>query len=105
MSTGERRTVAYVLPVHDEAENLAPFHAALIASTEKRPDLDFEFVYAAAGTGAAPPGRLLNPRPADAGVPVMGLPRTSGPQTAVPAGLDAVPAADAVVVMDTDLQD
>ncbi len=39
------RTVTYVLPVHDEAPNVAAFHRALVAATEERPDLRFEFVY------------------------------------------------------------
>ena len=38
------RLVTYVLPVFDEAENVATFHGALVAVTEERPDLRFEFV-------------------------------------------------------------
>ena len=31
------RTVAYELPVHDEADNVAAFHRALLAATGERP--------------------------------------------------------------------
>jgi len=105
MSTGQRRTVAYVLPVHDEAATLPEFHAALLASTEKRPDLAFEFVYVDDGSRDASLEHLLGLRADDDRVTVIGLSRNFGHQIAVTAGLDAVPGADAVVVMDTDLQD
>src|SRR4051794_15995914 len=105
MSTGERHSVAYVLPVHDEAQSLSAFHEALIAATSKRRDLDFEFVYVDDGSRAPSLGRPLPLRPLDDGVPALSMSRNFGPQTAVPAGLAAVPTASAVVVMDTDLQD
>jgi glycosyltransferase involved in cell wall biosynthesis len=43
--TPARRLVAYVLPVHNEAAGIRTFHEALVTATDKRPDLDFEFVY------------------------------------------------------------
>src|SRR4051794_12252875 len=105
MSTGERHSVAYVLPVHDEAQSLSAFHEALIAATSKRRDLDFEFVYVDDGSRDTSLERLLALRALDDRVTVLSMSRNFGHQIAVTAGLDAVPAADAVVVMDTDLQD
>jgi len=99
------RTVAYVLPVYDEAENVAAFHRALVAATDERPDLRFEFVYVDDGSGDDSLDRLLELRHADPRVTVLALSRNFGHQVAVTAGLDAATGADAVVVMDTDLQD
>lgn len=101
-----RRRVAYVLPVLDEEACLEAFHAALAAATATRPDLDFEFVYVDDGSRDRSLELLLGLRARDDRVTVLSLSRNFGHQIAVTAGLDAVAgAADAVVVMDTDLQD
>ncbi|HWJ11836.1 MAG TPA: glycosyltransferase family 2 protein [Nocardioides sp.] len=106
-STGRRR-IAYVLPVYNEEENIAVFHAALVEATESRPDLDFEFVYVDDGSRDASLERLVELRSKDSRVTVVQFSRNFGHQLAVTAGLDVVAEsgdADAVVVMDTDLQD
>jgi polyisoprenyl-phosphate glycosyltransferase len=100
-----RRLIAYVLPVHDEADGIRAFHEALVAATRKRPDLDFEFVYVDDGSRDASRERLLELRAADDRVTVISLARNFGHQIAVTAGLDAAAGRDAVIVMDTDLQD
>jgi polyisoprenyl-phosphate glycosyltransferase len=102
-----RRRIAYVLPVYNEQDNIAAFHAALTEATEARPDLDFEYVYVNDGSRDASLDRLLELRAADPRVTVLSLSRNFGHQLAVTAGLDLVAedAADAVIVMDTDLQD
>jgi dolichol-phosphate mannosyltransferase len=100
-----RRLVAYVLPVHDEAGGLLAFHDVLVTATNKRPDLDFEFVYVDDGSRDGSLDLLLELRTADDRVTVISLARNFGHQIAVTAGLDAAAHADAVVVMDTDLQD
>lgn len=100
-----RRRVAYVLPVYEEAENIAVFHEALLAATAARTDLDFEFIYVNDGSRDDSLERLLALRAADQRVTVISLSRNFGHQLAVTAGLDVAVDADAVVVMDTDLQD
>src|SRR5215471_16216611 len=100
-----RRLVAYVLPVHDEAGGLRAFHEALVTATDKRPDLDFEFVYVDDGSRDSSLDVLLELRAADDRVTVIALARNFGHQIAVTAGLDAAAGRDAVVIMDTDLQD
>ncbi|RZI89979.1 MAG: glycosyltransferase [Microbacterium sp.] len=101
----ERKLVAYVLPVYEEAANLATFHAALVDATAARTDLDFEFIYVDDGSKDASLEGLLALRAADSRVTVLSLSRNCGHQIAVTAGLDAAASADAVIVMDTDLQD
>jgi len=101
----DRPKVAYVLPVFEEADNIAVFHAAVLEATGTRPDLDFEFVYVDDGSSDDSLDRLLALRADDARVSVISLSRNYGHQMAVTAGLDAVADADAVIVMDTDLQD
>jgi polyisoprenyl-phosphate glycosyltransferase len=103
--TPARRLVAYVLPVHDEAAGIRTFHEALVTATDKRPDLDFEFVYVDDGSRDESLDLLLELREADQRVTVLSLARNFGHQIAVTAGLDAAAGRDAVVIMDTDLQD
>src|SRR5689334_25000815 len=103
--TAERRLVAYVLPVFNEAAGLRAFHEALVTATDKRPDLDFEFVYIDDGSRDCYLDTLLELRGADPRVTVIALARNFGHQIAVTAGLDAAAGRDAVIVMDTDLQD
>jgi glycosyltransferase involved in cell wall biosynthesis len=101
----ERRSVAYVLPVFEEAANIAVFHQTLVAATSSRADLDFEFIYVNDGSKDTSLDCLLGLRTADPRVTVLSLSRNCGHQIAVTAGLDAAAEADAVIVMDTDLQD
>jgi polyisoprenyl-phosphate glycosyltransferase len=103
--TPARRLLAYVLPVHDEADGLRAFHQALVTATEQRTDLDFEFVYVDDGSRDASLDVLLGLRAADERVTVISLARNFGHQIAVTAGLDAAAGRDAVIIMDTDLQD
>lgn len=102
---GSRRRVAYVLPVFDEAASLERFHHELLSCTAERADLDFEFVYVDDGSRDDSLATLLRFRAADERVSIIALSRNFGHQMAVTAGLDSVPDADAVVVMDVDLQD
>jgi dolichol-phosphate mannosyltransferase len=100
-----RRRVAYVLPVYDEAAGLDRFHAELVRCTAERVDLDFEFLYVDDGSRDESLARLLALRSADDRVSVLSLSRNFGHQMAVTAGLDAASQADAVIIMDVDLQD
>jgi glycosyltransferase involved in cell wall biosynthesis len=97
--------VAYVLPVFDEGAGINAFHDELVDAIRCRPDLAFEFVYVDDGSTDDSLARLLDLREADDRVTVISLSRKHGHQIAVTVGLDACSAADAVVVMDTDLQE
>lgn len=100
--TGGR--IAFVLPVYNEADGIATFHATLARTVEQLSAYDLVFVYVDDGSSDGSLEELLRLRDADPRVAVIGLSRNFGHQMAVTAGLDAVDA-DAVVVMDTDLQD
>ncbi|GAA4814313.1 glycosyltransferase family 2 protein [Nocardioides caeni] len=105
--SGPRR-IAYVLPVYNEAEGIDAFHAALVVATSTRPDLEFEFVYVDDGSRDASVERLIGLREQDPRVTMLQFSRNFGHQIAVTAGLDLIAetrTADAVIVMDTDLQD
>ncbi len=99
------KTISYVLPVYNEQDNIAAFHAALVEATAARTDCTFEFVYVDDGSRDDSLPRLLALRAADDRVTVLSLSRNFGHQVAVTAGLDACLHATAVIVMDTDLQD
>src|SRR5262249_47385751 len=73
--------------------------------TDKRPDLDFEFCYVDDGSRDGSLDLLFDLRTVDDRVTVLALARNFGHQIAVTAGLDAAVGRDAVIVMDTDLQD
>lgn len=103
--TSGPRAVAFVLPVLDEADTLGALHEALVTMADARPDLTFEFVFVDDGSRDRSLETLLELREADARVAVVSLSRNVGHQAAVTAGLDARATADAVVVMDADLQD
>jgi len=105
MTAAARRLVAYVLPVHDEAAGIEAFHGSLVSATNQRPDLDFEFVYVDDGSRDGSLDLLLELRTADERITVISLARNFGHQIAVTAGLDAAAGRDAVIIMDTDLQD
>lgn len=102
---GAGRRVAYVLPVFDEEDGIDAFHAELVAATSLRSDLCLEFCYVDDGSRDGSLDHLLKLREQDDRVTVLSLSRNFGHQQAVTAGLDACSEADAVVVMDTDLQD
>ncbi|HEX7717465.1 MAG TPA: glycosyltransferase family 2 protein [Marmoricola sp.] len=99
------RRIVYVLPVFDEAAGIASFHAELVACTDTRRDLAFEFLYVDDGSRDDSLERLLRLRETDDRVSVVSLSRNFGHQMAVTAGLDAASDADAVIIMDVDLQD
>ena len=100
-----RPKIAYVLPVFNEGDNIGVFHRALLEATEQRADIDFEFVYVDDGSRDQSLEMLLGLRQDDSRVTVLSFSRNYGHQVAVTAGLDATTDADAVIIIDTDLQD
>ncbi|GAA3973979.1 glycosyltransferase family 2 protein [Streptomyces sp. NBC_01352] len=101
---GRRPLISYVLPVYNERDGIAAFHAELTAALAGRPELDFELVYVNDGSSDGSLAILTGLAEQDPRVRVVDLARNFGHQIAITAGLD-VAGGDAVIVMDTDLQD
>ncbi|MFF3936229.1 glycosyltransferase family 2 protein [Streptomyces phaeofaciens] len=101
----ERRPlISYVLPVYNEQDGIAAFHAELTAALAGRPDLDVELVYVNDGSADGSLAILQGLAERDDRVRVVDFARNFGHQIAITAGLDLA-RGDAVIVMDTDLQD
>ncbi|MFD1719539.1 glycosyltransferase family 2 protein [Georgenia deserti] len=103
----DRTKIAYVLPTYNEGENVEAFYDVLAGAVAEREDLDFELIYIDDGSGDDSLARLRRLRAADPRVTIIAFSRNFGHQIAVTAGIDlaAQVGADAVIVMDTDLQD
>lgn len=101
MSTQPR--IAVVVPVFQEAEGLAEFHERLMRVLT---DLEVQatVLYVDDGSRDATPELLERFASADPRVGFLRLSRNFGKEYALTAGLDHVDA-DAVVVIDADLQD
>lgn len=96
--------VSYVLPVYNEVDGIRRFHDELAAATANRPELSFEFLYVNDGSSDNSLAALRELARDDSRVHIIDFARNFGHQIAITAGLDHS-GGDAVVIMDTDLQD
>ncbi|EQD88025.1 glycosyltransferase [Saccharopolyspora erythraea D] len=101
---GSPSLVSYVLPVYNEVEGIRRFHEELTAVVATRPEFRYEFVYVNDGSVDGSLGILRDLAKNDSRVHVVDFARNFGHQIAITAGLDHA-AGDAVIIMDTDLQD
>lgn len=99
-----RPLISYVLPVYNEQDGITAFHTELTVALDGRPDLDVELVYVNDGSTDGSLPILKRIAVQDDRVRVVDFARNFGHQIAITAGLD-VARGDAVIVMDTDLQD
>ncbi|MGX1477013.1 UNVERIFIED_CONTAM: glycosyltransferase involved in cell wall biosynthesis [Streptomyces canus] len=99
-----RPLISYVLPVYNERDGITAFHTELTAALDSRPELDFELVYVNDGSTDGSLELLKGLVERDGRVRVIDFARNFGHQLAITAGLDLA-RGDAVIVMDTDLQD
>ena len=100
---GQRALLSVVLPVYNEAKVL-PVLLERIAEALAACDLDYEIIFVNDGSSDASPGVLDRLASENARVRVIHFARNFGHQAAVQAGL-AHARGDAVVLMDSDLQD
>jgi dolichol-phosphate mannosyltransferase len=103
LSPPERPELSLVLPVYNEAPLLPELHRRLLEAA-LRTGLAFEVVYVDDGSSDLSLEILRGLSRGDARVVVLGLSRNFGHQIALTAGLDHA-RGDAVVLMDSDLQD
>ncbi|WP_234436767.1 glycosyltransferase family 2 protein [Streptomyces maremycinicus] len=101
---GGAALVSYVLPVFDEQDGIRHFHEELVAALRERPEYAFELVYVNDGSTDGTPLVLEDLAKNDRRVRVVDFARNFGHQMAITAGIDEA-RGDAVIVMDTDLQD
>ncbi|MFJ5262030.1 glycosyltransferase family 2 protein [Streptomyces sp. NPDC088387] len=101
---GRGQLVSYVLPVFNEQDGIRRFHDELIAAIGTRPELSFELVYVNDGSVDTSLEILGDLAKNDPRVRIVDFARNFGHQMAITAGLDEA-RGDAVIVMDTDLQD
>lgn len=101
---GRTTLVSYVLPVYNEQEGIRHFHEELVAALAERPEYAYELVYVNDGSADASLSLLRDLAKIDPRVRVVDFARNFGHQIAITAGLDQA-TGDAVIIMDTDLQD
>lgn len=105
MSDSPRRKIAYVFPVYNESGNLRVLHDRMVAVTDSLTErYDLEFIFVDDGSRDDSLSVLTELRAEDPRVSVYEFARNYGHQIAVTAGVD-VADADAVIIMDSDLQD
>jgi glycosyltransferase involved in cell wall biosynthesis len=95
--------LSVVLPVYNEAENIAALYERLVSVLE-RENLDFEILFVDDGSKDETAEKLSELEASDERVHLIGLARNFGHQVAITAGLDFA-RGRAVAVMDADLQD
>lgn len=100
----DRPALSVVVPCFGEEEVLPAFHGRLAAAMEGV-GLGWEVVYVNDGSRDATLAVMQDLAARDARVAVVNLSRNFGKEIALTAGLDHAAAADAVVVIDADLQD
>jgi dolichol-phosphate mannosyltransferase len=98
------RKISFVLPVYNDEVAVKAFYDTLSSTVEQRPDFEYEFLFVNDGSRDRSWETLVDIAEGDERVIAMDLSRNFGHQLAVTAGLDRADG-NAVVVMDTDLQD
>lgn len=98
-----RRSITYVFPIFNEAGNIRRLYEEITATTAGL-DYDLEFLFINDGSRDNSLELLKDLQSSDPRVVVIDFARNYGHQVAVTAGLDAA-RGDAVIVMDSDLQD
>ncbi|MBP2340119.1 dolichol-phosphate mannosyltransferase [Saccharothrix coeruleofusca] len=101
-----RRKITYIFPIYNEQDNIDLLHKTIDeVTTPLQARYDLEFIYVNDGSRDASLDKLLELRERDQRATVISLSRNFGHQIAVTAGLDAASDADAVIIMDADMQD
>lgn len=103
MSEAGARSIAVVVPVHNEAAVLGDFHARLAAVLDGLAET-ISVLYVNDGSTDASARVLAELAREDPRVGTLALSRNFGKEAAITAGLDHAPG-DAVIILDADLQD
>ena len=98
----QTRTVSIVIPIYNEAPNVAPLYRAVKSIIKKLPQ-SFELIFVDDGSSDDSVKRIKRVARQDKEVRVVELARNFGKEIAVTAGIHAAHG-DAAVIMDADLQ-
>lgn len=105
LDRSRRRLISYVFPIYNEQLTIPALYERMRAVTDPLAGrYDFEFVFIDDGSKDASLARLCELRAEDDRISVHSFSRNYGHQTAITAGID-IADGDAVIVMDSDLQD
>ncbi len=99
-----KKSISYVLPIYNEADNIPIFYKELTKALKKAHQYEFEFIFINDGSRDESLTLLESLANKDKRVVVINFSRNFGHQPAITAGLDYADG-DAVIIMDTDLQD
>lgn len=102
--SGGTALISYILPVYNEQDGIRHFHEELAKALAGRPEFRYEIVYVNDGSADGSLSILRDLARNDPRVRVVDFARNYGHQIAITAGLDEAKG-DAVIIMDTDLQD
>jgi len=92
------------LPVYNESENISYLYKELIEVLSKYNKYNYEFIFINDGSNDDSLEKLVNIQSKDKRIVVINFSRNFGHQMAITAGMDYA-AGEAVVIMDSDLQD
>jgi polyisoprenyl-phosphate glycosyltransferase len=98
----QSKTISIVVPIYNEASNVAPLYEAIKSIIKKIPHT-FELIFVDDGSSDDSLKRIKNVAKKDKKVRIVGLARNFGKEIAVTAGLHAAKG-DAALIMDADLQ-
>jgi glycosyltransferase involved in cell wall biosynthesis len=98
----QSKTISIVVPIYNEASNVAPLYEAIKSIIKKIPHT-FELIFVDDGSDDDSLKRIKNVAKKDKKVRIVGLARNFGKEIAVTAGLHAAKG-DAALIMDADLQ-
>jgi glycosyltransferase involved in cell wall biosynthesis len=104
MSETPRPALSVVVPCYNEEEVLPEFQRRIVAAMDGT-GMSYEIVYVNDGSRDRTLELMLAMQAADPRVAIVNLSRNFGKEIALTAGLDHAACADAVIVIDADLQD
>ena len=99
----QKKILSIVSPAYNEAENLGEFYSRVINATDNL-NLEIEIIYINDGSQDSTIDIITKQRQIDNRITIIDLSRNFGKEIALTAGLD-YSSGDAVIVIDTDLQD
>ena len=99
-----KKIISYVLPIYNEEKNIKKFYDSLVKTIGKETKYNFELIFINDGSKDESLKILEEFAKNDKSTCIINLSRNFGHQAAITAGLDHA-SGDAVIIMDTDLQD